>query len=109
MTGAPPESVGAVQVKTTCEIEVFVSSFVKLLGQLGALAIVAQLPVVDSKEFPREFYATSLADTEAPGASEKGEDRSILPGIVHAVFNLTVALLTPSQFAVSCDHVLSAF
>ena len=53
--GAPPVLVGAVQEKTTCVEDVFVSSLVKLVGKLGTLGIVAPFPVVDSVELPREF------------------------------------------------------
>ena len=70
--------------------------------------MVAPFPVDDSVELPREFDATTLAVTDALEAKENGEALRTLAGIVHAVLDLTVALLTPSQFVVSCDHVLSA-
>ena len=46
--------------------------------------------------------------TDDPLASENGVARRTDAGIVHAVVNLTVALLRPSQFDVSVDHELSA-
>ena len=46
--------------------------------------------------------------TDDPLTSENGVARSTDAGIVHAVFDLTVALLRPSQFDVSDDHELSA-
>ena len=68
---------------------------------------MAPSPVADSNELPREFYATTLAMTEALYDKENGDARRTEAGIVHAVFVFTVALLIPSQFVVSCDQELS--
>ena len=46
--------------------------------------------------------------TDDPLASKNGEARRTDAGIVHAVVDLTVELLRPSQFDVSVDHELSA-
>ena len=68
---------------------------------------MAPSPVADSNELPREFYATTLAMTEALYDNENGDARRTEAGMVHAVFVFTVALLIPSQFVVSCDQELS--
>ena len=99
---------GAIQVKTTCEDEVFVSSLVNPVGKFGTLGIIAPFPVAEYEELPSEFNARTLAVTDDPDVRENGEALKTLAGIVHLVFDLTVALLTPSQFAVSCVYVLSA-
>ena len=49
-----------------------------------------------------------MAVTDVACAKENGDARRIYAGMVHAVVDLTVALLRPSQFEVSVDHELSA-
>ena len=46
--------------------------------------------------------------TDEACARENGDARRTDAGMVHAVVDLTVALLIPSQFDVSFDHELSA-
>ena len=46
--------------------------------------------------------------TEEAYAKENGDARRTEAGMVHAVVDLTVELLSPSQFDVSVDHELSA-
>ncbi len=57
--------VGATQVKTTCDEDVLISSLVKAVEAFGTLGIVPPFPVADSEELPIEFYAVSLAKTDA--------------------------------------------
>ena len=73
-------------------------SRVREAGAFATLGIVAPLPVAESGEAPKEFIATTLAFTDALYASEKGDSRRTEAGMLHAVFNFTVALFTPSQF-----------
>ncbi len=46
--------------------------------------------------------------TDEACARENGDALRTDAGMVHAVVDLTVALLRPSQFDVSVDHELSA-
>ena len=95
-------------MKTTCDDDELISSLNKAVGAFGTLGIVAPFPFVESKELPKEFWAVTFAVTEEAYPKENGDARRTEAGMVHAVVDLTVELLSPSQFDVSVDHELSA-
>jgi hypothetical protein len=76
------------------------------LGTVGGIGIRAPAPTGDSFESPIMLNAMTLALTYAPVVRLNGEARKIKAGIVQDRLEITDELLTASQFAVSCCHVL---
>lgn len=84
MTGEPPFSTPAYQVRPIFSPFVIASTFCRFTGASGTVMITAPFPASDSSEVPTALVAETLAQTETPHSRSNGPAFSVDIGIIHS-------------------------
>ena len=111
MTVSPPSSVGAVQEKSTYDLDVntsFLTNDVGGSGTTSAIGMDAPFPSEDTAESPMALKEVTRAIIVAESSRLYGAARSVRTGMVQLLAAIMPELFSASQFVKSFSKVFEA-